>query len=74
MKGSKDVVGAQAGNTKLAAMLKDKGLDAHPDKTCFLVCGSKRFKDKAEKDLKANPLMFATFPVKQKVSDKCLGQ
>ena len=31
-------------------------------------------KDKAEKDLKANPIMFATFPVKQKVSDKYLGQ
>jgi hypothetical protein len=74
MKGSKDVAGAQAGNTKLAAMFKDKGLDAHPDKTCFLICGSKSFKDKAEKDLKANPLMFATFPVKQKVSDKYLGQ
>ena len=40
MKGSKDVRGAQAGNIKLAAMFKDKGLSAHPDKTCYLVCGS----------------------------------
>ena len=74
MKGSKNVVEAQAGNIKLAAMLEDKGLDAHPDKTCFIVYGSKRFRDKTEKDLKANPLMFSSFPVKQKVSDKYLGQ
>jgi hypothetical protein len=74
MKESKNVMDAQAGNIKLAAMLEDKGLDAHPDKTCFIVCGSKRFRDKTEKDLKANPLMFSSFPVKQKVSDKYLGQ
>ena len=35
MKGSKDVRGAQAGNIKLSAMLKDKGLEAHPDKNFF---------------------------------------
>ena len=40
----------------------------------MLDCGSKRFRDKTEKDLKANPLMFSSFPVKQKVSDKYLGQ
>ena len=58
MKGSKDVMAAQAGNTKLAAMLKDKGLDAHPDKTCFLICGSKKFKEKSQKELEVNPLKF----------------
>ena len=52
MKGSKDVVGAQAGNIKLAAMLTDKGLSAHPDKTCFIVCGSRSFKEKMENDIK----------------------
>ena len=41
MKGNKDVSGAQAGNIKLEAMLKD----THPDKTCFIVCGNKRFED-----------------------------
>jgi hypothetical protein len=45
-----------------------------PRQTCFIVCGSKRFRDKTEKDLKANPLMYSSFPVKQKVSDKYLGQ
>ena len=55
-------------------MLKDKGLDAHPDKTCFLICGTKRFKEKSQKELEVNPLKFGTFLAKQKVSDKYLGQ
>ena len=74
MKGSKDVIGAQAGNTKLSAMFKDKSLTAHPDKTCYIVCGSKNFKTKVEQDLIDKPLVFDTFNVKQRVSDKYLGQ
>ena len=31
LKGSKDVAAAQVGNIKLAAMLNEKGLEAHPD-------------------------------------------
>ena len=64
MKGSPDVIAAQVGNIKLAAMLTEKGLEAHPDKTCFIVCGAKKYKEKAEQDLKRNPLMFGQFPVK----------
>jgi hypothetical protein len=37
VKENKDVMGAQAGNIKLAAMVT-----AHPDKTCDIVCGSKK--------------------------------
>ena len=74
MKGSKDVSGAQAGNIKLSAMLQDKGLTAHPDKTCFIVCGSRNFKTKVENDLKDESLMFGAFHVKQKTSDIYLGQ
>ena len=74
MKGSKDVMGAQVGNIKLAAMLKDKGLTAHPDKTSFIICRSKQYKEKASRDLHSNPLMFDSFTVKQKISDKYLGQ
>ena len=68
MKGSKYVIGAQAGNTKLSAMFKDKSLTAHPDKTCYIVCGSKNFKTKVEQDLIEKPLVFDTFNVKQRVS------
>ena len=73
MKGSKNAMDARTGNIKLAAMLKDKGLNARPDKTCYIGCGSKQFKETVDKDFKANPVMFDKFSVKQKVSDKYLG-
>jgi hypothetical protein len=38
LRGSKDVMGTQVGNIKMAAMLEEKELEAHPDKTCFIVC------------------------------------
>ena len=51
MRGSKSVLDAQVGNIKLAAMLRNKGLDAHPDKTCYIVCGTKKYKQKVAQDL-----------------------
>ena len=42
LRGSKDVLSTHIGNIKLAAMLDEKGLEAHPDKTCYIVCGSKK--------------------------------
>ena len=74
LKGSKDAMAAQVGNIKLSAMLQDKGLEAHPDKTSFIVCGSSKYKQKAKNDLKERPLMFGDFEVKERVSDKYLGQ
>ena len=74
LKGSKDVMAAKVGNIKLSAMLQDKGLEAHPDKTSFIVCGSNKFKQKAKNDLKESPLMFGDFEVKERESDKYLGQ
>ena len=71
---NKDVLQAQVGNRKLACMLQDKGLHAHEDKTCFNVFGSKVFKEKVRKDLDQSPLMFGNFPLRQRVSEKYLGQ
>ena len=74
LKGCKDVMDARVGNIRLAAMLKDKGLEAHQDKTSFIVCGSSRFKQKVKDDLQNDPLMFGNFVVKERLSDKYLGQ
>ena len=52
LKRSKDAMAAQVGNIKLAAMLHDKGLEAHPDKTSYIVCGSKKYKQKAKTTLR----------------------
>jgi hypothetical protein len=74
LRSSMDVLSTQVGNIKLAAMMEEKGLEAHPDKTCFIVTGSSKYKDKVRRDLGDNPLMFGDFPVKQRESDRYLGQ
>ena len=70
---SSSVREAQAGNTKLDAVFKDKGVEAHPDKSCFIVCGSRKFKNKVLKELELKPLYFGAFKMKQEVSVKYLG-
>ena len=74
MRSSKDVLSTQVGNIKLAAMFEEKGLEAHPDKTCYIVCGNSKYKENVERDLHRNPIMFGNFPVKQRVYDRYLGQ
>ena len=54
-------------------MFEGKWLEAHQDKTSFLVCGSKEYKRKVEKELEQNPLKFGEFVVKRRVSEKYLG-
>ena len=53
LKGNKDVISAQVGNMKLHNMLSSKGLEAHSDKTCVIVCGAKKYKDDAIEKLKS---------------------
>ena len=74
LRGSKDVMDTNIGNIKLAAMLDEKGLQAHPDKTCYIVTGSKKYKEKVNTDLERSKIMLGDFPVKQKECDRCLGQ
>ena len=69
-----DVMSAQSGMTRLSAMLVERGLEAHRDKTSYLVCGSKEYKKKTEEQLLLMPLRFGEFNVKRKSSDKYLGQ
>ena len=64
---------AQSGNTKLNAVFKDKGLQAHPDKSCFIVCGSKEYKKKIKEELILTPLSVGEFIMKQEVMVKYLG-
>ena len=59
LKGRKNLLEAQVGNVKLTAMAKDKGLKAHLDKTCFIVYGTKKFKNKVAQDMERNSLRFS---------------
>ena len=58
---SSDIFTAQSGMTRLAGLLKERGLDAHPDKTSYLVCGTEEHKSKTNKQLKEMPLEFGDF-------------
>ena len=51
LRGSKDVTTAHRGNIRLATMLKEKGLEAHQDKTCFIIVGTNIFKENAKKKI-----------------------
>ena len=69
-----DVATTQCGMTKMAMMLEERGLDAHPDKTSYIVFGSEEYKKKTENEVRNMPLTFGKFVVKAKKSDKYLGQ
>ena len=51
---SSTVKEAQAGNTKLDYVFKDKGVEAHQDKSGFLVCGSRKYKEEVMKEHELN--------------------
>ena len=39
---------AQTGNIKMSHMFKEKCLEAHPEKTGYIVFGTKQFKERIE--------------------------
>ena len=74
-KPSRGVREAQGHMNKLAYMCQDKGLEAHPDKTGYiLIKGNNKDVGRMEKELELNPLKFGQFFMSRKVQDKHLGQ
>ena len=69
-----DLLSCQVGMTRLATMLADRGLEAHQDKTGYILFGTKAFKEEVEREVEGRPLVFGEFEVKRKESDKYLGQ
>ena len=66
---------AQIHMTKIAFLFEDKGLDAHPDKTAYILFkGNKKNVAKMEKELELNPIKFGEFTMSRKNQDKYLGQ
>ena len=63
-----DVFSARSGNAKLTAMMRERQLTCHPTKTCYLVYGSKQYKEQAKKELDQEPLMFGDFQVRPQFS------
>ena len=73
MRGSQDTNCLRAGNEKLNFVLKEKQLEAHPTKSCYLVFGSESFKAKAEQECKERPVMLGEIEMKEKKSESYLG-
>ena len=63
----------QAANTKLNAVFKYKGVEAHPHKSSFIVCCSKKYKDKVKEELELTPLMFGELNMTQEKIIRYLG-
>ena len=60
--------------TLLASLMKEKALLAHPDKTGYLILGSKKYQEEVRQELVTNPIDFGKFTLKEKNKDKYLGQ
>ena len=64
---------AQAGNLIIEACMESKLLDLNTDKSCFLVIGSQKTKANIKSELKDYPLTLCSELMKEKVSEKYLG-
>ena len=58
----------------LASLMQEQTLMAHPDKTGYLILGTKKVKEDMRKELQLNPIDFDKFILKEKDKDKYLGQ
>ena len=73
MRGSKDINCLRAGNVKLDCVLRQKQLEAHPSKSCYLIFGSDKFKAKAQHECAEKPVMLGRIIMKEKKCEAYLG-
>ena len=64
---------AQAGNKMIEAVMESKLLDLNLEKSCYIVIGDKKAIKDLKSDLENNPLILCGDTMKEKVSDKYLG-
>ena len=63
----------QAGNTKIETCMETKILDLHPEKSCFIIVGSKDATTELRNDLMLNPLLLYGKNMKEKKFERYLG-
>ena len=69
-----DVSMARVQSTFISSIFQEKTLEAHPDKTCYLILGSEKFKKEAQEEMDTCPIQFNKFTLQEKKADKYLGQ
>ena len=67
------VSSARAGNYKLSNLFRERLLKCHPTKTCYVLCGSEKWKKSVREELEQSPLKFGDFMMKEKEQDIYLG-
>ena len=73
-KPSSTVRDAEVHMIKMAEMLKNKGLEAHPSKNGYIIFkGNKKNKEMMEKELTMMPLQFGNFDMKRKLRTNIWG-
>ena len=73
IRASDNLESVRDGNKRIEDMAESKILDFNLDKTCVLILGNKKFKNKIKHDIEVNPVFFCGQPVKQLESEKYLG-
>ena len=68
-----DPVSAQAGNNKMEAMAETKLLDFNLDKSCFIIIGKTKARQKLECEFALNPPLLYGTKMKQVEQEKYLG-
>ena len=68
-----DVASARAGNVKIDTVMKQKQLNLHNDKTCYIMMGDKVIVNVNRRELAAVPLMCGDIVTKEKTEYKYLG-
>lgn len=71
---NEDVRKARNHNIWIDDMMMEKLLDAHPEKTLYIVTGSFSYKKKVKKELNDSPLIFRSFTMEEKQSKMYLDQ
>ena len=64
---------AQAGNDRIEACMETKLLDLNQDKSCYILIGSKNVTEEIIQELKLCPLTLYGKSMKEKISEKYLG-
>ena len=70
---SSSIKDAQAGNIFVEASMEAKLLDLNTDKSCFIILGQDKIVQPIKNELLTNPLSLCGNVMKEKVSDKYLG-
>lgn len=69
-----NVDSTRAGNIKLNFLREEKKQpEFHQDKSCYIIIGTKSYKEQVKKEIKEEPIVLGNFVVKEKTEESYLG-